>query len=63
MNQYFLENIILAEYYKTLWSIICERVTSINIFFIFGYVRNLSQKRDLVNGYEHQMGGRNTHNS
>ena len=44
MNQNFLESIILALSYKTLWSIICERVTSINIFFIFGYVLNLSQK-------------------
>ena len=27
MNQYFLESIILALSYKTLWSIICERAT------------------------------------
>ena len=44
MNQYFLESILLNLFYRTLWGIIGERATSINIFFIFGYVRNLTQK-------------------
>ena len=47
MNQYFSESISLDLLYRTLGMIIVENnIIRFYIFFIFGYVRNLYQKRE-----------------